>query len=79
MSNESRYAAIETEVRDLYNFYKANSMPETVRLFKEDFQFLKKKGKLMEFGSEITFAGYRVSEGPPKKKPRKKRPPEFKF
>lgn len=63
----------------MHSLYASQSMPTTVRLFKEDFKWLDKQGELIRFADEITFKGFRVAEGPPKKKPRKKRPPEFKF
>lgn len=77
MTNLARITDLEREVQGLYNFYKANCQPETVRLFSEDFDFLEKQKKLAHFAEETTFCGYRVAKGPKRKKPRKRRPPEF--
>lgn len=81
MTVQDREVVLTNEVTDLRDFYRSQGMPEVVRMLKEDYDFMTKRGKVTkhEDGIERISAdgGYiDVSCGPRKKKPRKRRPPE---
>ncbi len=77
MTNLDRAIALEKEVKDLRDFYRAQGMSEVVRLFSEDFDFLMRQKKIKDYAGELSFEGREIMRGPRKKKPRKKRPPDM--
>ena len=80
---DDREAAIIAEARELRDFYKSQGLKSIVRLFAEDYDFLKKRGSInpsMPVGEEIGgLDAVQVIRGQRKKKARKKRPKESMF
>ena len=78
-----RERAIISEARELRDFYQSQGLKPLVRLFAEDYDFLKKRRAIQsspEFGESIGDLDYvNIIRGPRKRKPRKKRPPDTLF
>ena len=77
MSVADREIKLTNEVRDLYDFYTLNSIDTDITLFAEDFDFLRKRGKIAPHGERFWLGGIYVKKGDKKRKPRRKRPPEM--
>ncbi len=56
------------EVEEVRAIYKLNGLTQPIRMFAEDYDFVKKRGSLHKFGS--------VVRGDRKKRRKAKRPPE---
>lgn len=80
---EDRELAIINEARELRDFYKAQGLKTIVRLFAEDYDFLKKRRVIksaMPVGEEIGgLDSVNIIRGQRKKKVRKRRPKESLF
>ena len=80
---EDRELAIISEARELRDFYKAQGLKTIVRLFAEDYEFLKKRKVIkpaMPVGEEIGgLDSVQIICGPKKKKARKRKPKESLF
>lgn len=80
---DDREAAIIQEARELRDFYKSQGLNTIVRLFAEDYDFLKKRKAIqpaMPVGEEIGgLDSVQIIRGQRKKKARKRRPKESLF
>lgn len=63
-------------VRELRDFYRAQNKPDFVTMYQEDFDWMKKRGKIVETQSGHYLDSMRVVRGYRKRKPRKRRPKE---
>lgn len=72
-----REVRLMNEVRDIYDFYTHQGNESEVTLFAEDFDFLKKRGKIAPHGNRYWLGGIYVKRGDRKRKARRKRPPEM--
>ena len=74
VSAQDREVKLEREIRELAIFYRDVGKPQTtVTLFAEDYDFLEKRGRI-QYGRAF---GVRIKRGDPKRRPRRKRPPEM--
>jgi len=71
--SDDREFALISEARELLVFYKMNNQRLAVTLFAEDFDFLLKRGKIV---NQFLDADIEVVKGQRKKRKRRKRPIE---
>ncbi len=81
--SDDRELAIINEARELRDFYKSQGQKTIVRLFTEDYDFLKKRKAIhpaMPVGDEIGgLDSVNIIRGQRKKRVRMKRPPSSMF
>lgn len=80
---DDRENAIIKEARELRDFYRGHGLKTIVRLFAEDYDFLKKRKSIkphLPVGEEIGgLDSVEILRGPAKKKARKRKPKESLF
>ena len=80
--SDDRARKLFDDAMKLRIFYRSQGSSEIVMLYAEDFDFLKKRKDIVEFEAVDGFwfeGQIEVRRGARKKKPRKKRPPEFRW
>ena len=77
MTVQDRELVLISETKELHEFYSSVGKDCDVTLFAEDFDFLRRRGKIASHGEKFWLEGIYVKRGDRRKKARKKRPPEM--